>query len=308
MKKKLIAIGKSFLATVVPSVSIIAAILYGGTLAGMAFKLQGFWCLIGIIILIPMGLLGAASFVLGGHFVGIVWSNMLPVSIGGSTTYIDMNPKVTGAAKAGGAFSIILNLLLLIVTVPLSLVLWLIQVVIILCRKETPEYYCRKAIMISMGMVALMAVSSLSWIPVGIQNAIASPTKFAFQAYDFTIGEPERTGIPYYVHYSLENVKDDDSAKGDMIIEVRGNNKEFVVKNVYLIPFKFTGSGNAKVYFYISKDDWETIEFLSADYEDLRITFAMEKPVTPDWIGVPDSTDGEKYSYQGKYKVVLKDF
>ena len=308
MKEKLVAIGKSFLATVVPSFSIIIAILYGGTLANMAFELQGIWFLIGIIILIPMGILGVASFVLGGYFAGVVWSNMLPLSINGSTTYIDMNPKVTGASKAGGAGSILLNLLLLIVTVPLSIVLWIIQVIIILCRKDAPDYYCGKAILISLGMALLTVVSSLIWIPIGIQNAINSPEKFAFQAYDFKVGEPEWTGIPYYVYYTLENVKNDDFAKGDMIIEVKGTDQQFVVNNISLIPFKFTGDGEAKACFYVLKNDLDTIDFLSADYENMRITFAVKKSIAVEWNSFFESKDEEKYSYQGKYKIVLKDF
>ena len=76
MKEKLILIVQSFLATVAPPLLIILTIIYGGTLAQMAFDATPWVSMINIILLMPLGLFSVILFSFGLQCISMVWANL----------------------------------------------------------------------------------------------------------------------------------------------------------------------------------------------------------------------------------------
>ncbi len=313
---KFLDICKAFCCIVVPPLIMFITICYGITVADMVInQATGITCAICIILALPMGWLAALFFSTGLGAIGMGLSNIKRLSVNGEIIFYDKNPFKTSSSVGAGVVFIFVKLIVLVVMVPLSIIIWLINVVKILCGNdfegnisdvfEKPENAIT-AILLPIAVV----MSSLVWIPVSIHNKVQSPHKYDFQV---TAVYMQETNYSYtgYIDYTVSNTQKADSLLGDVIICSKETNRQVVVEKVPLIPLELQGkqgTGNATIRFWFGFEEEETYRLLNEDYKNLQVIFSVAKPVEPVWVWEYFEKESEEYSYEGKYKLIAKDF
>lgn len=315
MKDKLVDMGLAFCCTVLPSAIILAVITYGVTIVDMVLnQATGITSFIGIVLVLPMGFVGVVFFGTGLGLIGIGCANIVPLKVNGEIIFFDKNPIKTSSSVGAGVFFIFLKLIVLIISVPVSLIIWLIVCIKILCGHsfDTSVYNPLESFgnkLFAILMAIAVVTSSLAWVPVAIHNAVVSPTKYDFEVTSIYFGQ--RTPYIQYCHveYTVSNTEKADALLGDMVILSQKTNRQLVVSNVSFIPLELQGAkGTNEVdfYFSIELDDQEAYNLLDEDFGDLKVIFLIPKPIYPVWIWEHFQKESNEYSYNGKYKIIAK--
>lgn len=312
---KLKAIGASFLVTVVPTLVIFVCCMAGGYIVNKVYdELFSIMAFIGLILLIPIGIVGFYAFFGGISSMSSVYACLQIFKIGNKMYTINTNPSATSTA----AFGFVISLILFLLMVPISVFVWLAFSIVILCSHKKAEYVIsvledpfekpKKLIAVCLGS---LCVACVNFGLLALQDSIYAVNNFDFSYIELSCTGKEWEGrsneaYSYDLKYNFQNVsKKEGGLRGAIVVELRNSDVRLELKDknltVYAPPLYQRDFNKHEVYyyFYVPVGETRINNMLQTNLNNARIYLEITEA---DW-------GNTKVRHYKKPKVImLKDF
>ena len=318
MTNKLKAIGISFLVTVSPAAVVFACCMFAGVIFNDVYNALFFpTSLLGILLLIPIGIVCAFALSGGVSCVSIVYSNLAIFKFGDNIYKIDANPNVSSSAKLGFIISIVMFLLM----IPISVLIWIASSIVILFSQrrtkvvlENSKDSFKKLAIVLVGCIGALGLGCINFGLLALQDAKYSVDNFDFKYISFEYDMEDWGGnllgqcSVYYFTYEFQNtgtVKG--GLSGDIIIEIKNGEKIKIISDEGLTPYPSSEDDFEKhvrkTYLYVPVSNTQANNTLKNNLNDVKI-YAL---VTyAGWEGGFIESRGR--NYDNPIEIVIKDF
>lgn len=317
MLNKLKAIGISFLVTVVPAAVLFICCMTAGVVFNEVFEDLFFpLSILGILFGIPIGIVCALALNCGGKMLGVVNSNLVIFKAGNNIYKIDTNPSQTSAAKSGMIVSILIFLLI----VPITLLIWLVSSVVLLCSEKRANIVIKNSKDSSKKALFLLGACTISlglfcanFGLRALQDAKYDVNAFTFEYVSLEYHGDEWSGnllgeaSLYYLKYEFQNEgKVKGGLEGNIIIEsIDGDKLELKDQTLTVYPANEDDFEKHLVeyYFYVSKTEENVNDMLKFQKDKIKISLVVKMA---GWEG--GFIESRLRVYDNGKQIVLKDF
>lgn len=311
--KKLRAIGVAFVVTVGPALVLFVSVMLGVPIVKASDDLFFPLSILGVLLNIPLGIVAVMAIYGGSFCVNIVYSNLRFFKVQDTIVEVDVNPSATSTAK----FGFVLSLIMFFLMVPISLVLWLITSVFIVCDDKYADKVIggglkssAKFLRLFLVCVLALGIACANFGLKSVQDAEYSIDGYTFEYVEFShTGTERRSPVLTVENYDLKykfrnNTKKECSLRGKIVIETRNLRVKYELKDKSLTVFENYYEQDFEdhlvyYHFFIDSGETEINNALRQDIEDIKIYLIVENA---NW------GNGKTRDYDDGKIIVLKDF